>query len=204
MAKRFVRLRIVLGKAYRLLFPLPLPKNSDGKRYVNLGSGKKTDPRFINIDGYPHRNIHYVHRIDRLPFLADESVDFAYASHCLEHFSYRETSLILREWCRILRPGGVLRLSVPDFRQLEKIYENSRQDLTVIREMLCGGQDNPFNYHYAVFDESLLTSELLASGFNAVRPWQSDVITSFEDFSSAAVSVGGKSIPISLNLEAVK
>jgi SAM-dependent methyltransferase len=169
-----------------------------------LGSGKISDPRFINVDGYPHKNIHYVHRIDRLPFFKNASVDLIYASHCLEHFSYRKTGTILREWCRALKPNGVLRLSIPDFRQLERIYEKSGGDLTRIQEILCGGQDNPFNFHYAVFDEPLLTKELLASGFQVVRRWQADELTAFPDFSVATVEVNGERLPISLNLEAIK
>jgi len=50
--------------------------------------------------------------------IADESFDFVYSSHCLEHLrSVQEAS---RNWARILRPGGYLYLVVPDFELYEK------------------------------------------------------------------------------------
>lgn len=49
--------------------------------------------------------------------LADESFDFAHASHCLEHLT--DPAEALRNWFRILKPGGHLVILVPD----EDLYE---------------------------------------------------------------------------------
>ena len=54
----------------------------------------------------------------------DESYDFVYSSHCLEHMP--EVQLALTNWVRILRPGGILYLVVPDFELYEKRQWPSR------------------------------------------------------------------------------
>jgi SAM-dependent methyltransferase len=50
--------------------------------------------------------------------ILDASYDFVYSSHCLEHMSDVHETLI--NWVRILRPGGILYLAVPDFILYEK------------------------------------------------------------------------------------
>jgi SAM-dependent methyltransferase len=55
--------------------------------------------------------------------LPDDSVEFAYSAHVLEHLTYREEALALvREIRRVLAPGGVLRLVVPDIEQCIRAY----------------------------------------------------------------------------------
>jgi SAM-dependent methyltransferase len=57
----------------------------------------------------------------KLPF-ADGSVDFAYSSSFLEHLPRWQALKLLRECHRVLHPGGVLRISVPDLRLLAEKY----------------------------------------------------------------------------------
>jgi len=60
---------------------------------------------------------------DNLPFLGDESQDYVYSSHCLEdNLNYLA---ILNEWLRVLKPGGLLILNLPDqnkFLEYCKLY----------------------------------------------------------------------------------
>jgi predicted SAM-dependent methyltransferase len=58
---------------------------------------------------------------DRLPWFADASLDYVFSSHCLEHLG--DTMSALREWSRVLRPGGKLVLILPD----KRIYPNVGQ-----------------------------------------------------------------------------
>ena len=48
----------------------------------------------------------------------DNIYDFVYSSHCLEHMKSVRTSLF--NWCRILKPGGYLYITIPDFELYEK------------------------------------------------------------------------------------
>lgn len=52
-----------------------------------------------------------------MPGVADDTYDFVYSSHCLEHI--RDPASALKNWIRILRPGGHLIATVPE----EDLYE---------------------------------------------------------------------------------
>ena len=49
-----------------------------------------------------------------LSWFRDNALDYVYSSHVLEDFPEQETAAILREWTRVLRPGGRLILLLPD------------------------------------------------------------------------------------------
>ena len=53
-----------------------------------------------------------------LPQYADNSVEVIRASHVLEHFSFVDAQLALNEWCRVLKPGGKIFVSVPDVTRI--------------------------------------------------------------------------------------
>ena len=56
-----------------------------------------------------------------LPF-PNDSIDFAFSEHFLEHLSFGEALRFLAESGRVLKPGGVLRTSLPDFEKLVRLY----------------------------------------------------------------------------------
>jgi predicted SAM-dependent methyltransferase len=198
--------KILAVKLKRIFIAAPIPTEAEGRLNLHLGCGKIEHEKFINIDGYPFPHVHYVQTIDKLPRFENCSVDLIYASHCLEHFPYMQTSAVLQEWCRVLKMGATLRLSVPDFDKLVGIYQLHNHDPDVVLEQLMGGQNNKYNYHLTVLNRVNLTSLLQAAGFSTVREWQpaSDDLTTFDDFSVYKKTIAGKSYEISLNIEAIK
>jgi len=201
-----MELAIVIGKLIRLFYKPEFPKNIDGSVNLHLGCGNINHPGFINIDAIPAPHIHYVRGIDDLSPFADNSVDLIYACHCLEHFSHLKIVEVLSEWRRVLKPSGILRLSVPDFDLLVKIYQTQPGDISPIIKSLMGGQDYKYNFHYSVFNSTYLTAQLIEAGFKDVRRWEpgaSDLST-FSDWSNEGIKVNGVTCPVSLNLEAVK
>lgn len=89
---------------------------------VNIGCGSVFHPGWINLDSVPVSPA--VQRCDaraRLPF-ADASVDAVYHAHLLEHLEADAAGKFLRECHRILRPGGVLRVVVPDLEGIAQAY----------------------------------------------------------------------------------
>lgn len=73
----------------------------------------------------------------RLP-LSDSSVEVLYSSHMLEHLERAEADRFLHEAKRILRPGGVIRLVVPDIHKQVLGYLNSRDaDAFMSETFLC-------------------------------------------------------------------
>lgn len=173
---------------------------------LNLGCGFINHPSFINIDCLPLPHVHYIRSIDNLSPFATESVDLIYASHSLEHFPHSQTKQVLTEWFRVLKKGGVLRLSVPDFDLLVKIYEQNSYDVELILHPLMGSQNYRYNFHMTAFNSKYLSKLLKSVGFQLVQPWEPGISeeTTFNDFSVGKLPVNEKEYPVSLNLEAIK
>jgi len=77
----------------------------------------KRRERYLSLPG----NI-VAHDLTRgLPF-ADASVDVVYHSHVLEHLDRPLVPVFLAEVRRVLKPGGVHRIVVPDLEQLARLY----------------------------------------------------------------------------------
>jgi predicted SAM-dependent methyltransferase len=197
---------IAWGKLRRLVNPPPLPKNRDGSVNLHLGCGKIDHPGFINVDGIPDNHIHYVRRIDDLSPFKTGTIDLIYASHCLEHFSHRKILGVLTEWRRVLKVGGILRLSVPDFAMLVRVYQEFGDDLNPVIGALYGGQDYKFNYHYTAFNNKLLSEYLTLAGFDKIREWTpgKDGFSNMDDWSDKFIDFENAKYPVSLNLEAEK
>lgn len=174
---------------------------------LHLGCGKRHIPGFVHIDAVDYPHVDHVATIDNLSFIQDSSVDLIYNCHVLEHFKRRDVERVLREWHRVLKPGGVLRVSVPDFAKLCEVYQREgRLDLVI--GALFGRQDYLYNIHYNVFDFASLAEVLRQSGFTNVRPydWRETEHAGIDDFSQAYIPHMDKDngTLISLNVECGK
>ena len=176
-------------------------KSTSEPRYLHIGCGDNLLPKpFENLDGRELEGIDYISPATKLRF-DDDIFDLVYASHVLEHFKKDETQDVINEWVRVLKPGGIIRLSVPSIEQLIKIYQKTN-DLESIIGPLMGGQTYDFNFHYNAFNTKSLTAYLESAGCEAVHPWnyKRTSHSAYFDFSQATTC----EIPISLNLEARK
>lgn len=171
------------------------------KRYLHIGCGDVILPKpFENLDTRALKGVDHVSKAFPLSF-EENTFDLVYSSHVLEHFEKSQTQDVVNEWVRVLKPGGTIRLSVPSFESLIKIYEASG-DMEYIIGPLMGGQTYEQNFHYNMFDTKRLTQYLENAGCEAVHPWnyKRTSHSKFFDFSQATTW----EIPISLNLEARK
>jgi predicted SAM-dependent methyltransferase len=89
-------------------------------------------PRDIPVEGYEHLDIvpgpHIEYVADAsgsLPF-QDETFDEIYASHVIEHIPWYRTEQMLREWFRILKPGGHMEIWTPDLEVICRRYVKRR------------------------------------------------------------------------------
>ena len=167
-----LRLLSLLWRIKFEFFREKLPKNADGKVYLNLGSGVNTSPEFINIDAFPSRRTHLVLDIQNLTIFPDNSVDMVYASHVIEHIPRSNLKKTLVEWHRVLKPGGTLRFGVPDLDKLIAIYNASGQNTESIVEQLLG-QDRDFDRHCTIWNLNYAKSILKEVDFSGEpRHWE--------------------------------
>jgi len=201
------KLKLQLSFLKRRLVKPPLPKNIDGKVLLHIGCGRTNSPEFINVDAQPFAHVHVVtDNITSLPDFSNGTVDLVYMCHILEHIKRNDLKDVLLEMKRVLKNGGVLRLSVPDFDRLIEVYNNSGKDINTISRQLMGGQDSEYNIHYSVFNHRRLSELLREVGFREVVSWDPDNCQyhNFKDRASRRLKVNGKEYLISLNLEAIK
>ena len=125
-----------------------------------------------------------------------------YSAHTLEHFPRNEVESVLREWVRVTKVDGVVRLAVPDFEQAIKVYHKTDKRIENILGLTVGGQSYDYEYHYVIFDKTSLTGLMKRCGLTSIHKWAYQRVShgDYWDYSQGQVF----EIPISLNLEGRK
>ena len=176
--------------------------------YVQYGAGYTAGEGWLNFDASPTL------RAERVPLLggvlgslwgnpqryppgivygdivkgllvADGTVDGLYASHVLEHLSLWDMRIALGNSLRMLRPGGVFRLVVPDLRERARRYVAAGGDgeaaSRFMRQSLRGleGRERKWRErlrrafgnaeHLWMYDHASMAAELAAAGFTDIR-----------------------------------
>lgn len=147
---------------------------------LNIGGGGR------QLDGYTDWDIKQGRSAFPLPH-ADNSVAAIRASHILEHFSYVDARTALAEWLRVLVPGGLLEVSVPDVVRAVACKANDHN----WRFYIAGGQTDEHDQHLSVWDEETLKTYLQHAGFENITFWAGD-------------RRDNSHLPVSCNLKAVK
>lgn len=174
---------------------------SDPRR-LHIG-GKVRVPGWEVLNITPGGCVDHVGNANDLSRFEDGSFAAVYASHTLEHFDYRgELERTLKEWARVLEPGGTLYVSVPDMETLAKLFL-VKEDLTtddrfMVMRMIFGGHVDAHDYHLVGLDEAFLGVFLTRAGFVDLRRVRSFGL--FQDTSELLF----QGIAISLNVVATK
>jgi len=115
-------------------------------RLLNLGCGSKTAPGWINMDLVAaHPDVVAYDLRNGIPF-DDEYFDAVYHAHFLEHISPEEAQGVLKECFRVLKPGGVIRVVVPDLEMLSRLY------LEKLEAAVDGGMHTEEEYDWVVLN----------------------------------------------------
>ena len=173
-----------------------------GCGWRNFGVG------WTHIDGGNYTHLDH-NDITRLPY-KDEEVDLIYCSHVLEYFDRGEAVELLKEWKRVLKQGGTLRVAVPDFAAYVQLYHSKSIGLQECLGPLYGKmkmKDDSI-YHKTTYDKSSLQQLLKKAAFKDVKryDWRLTCHAQFDDHSQAYIPHMDKKngTLMSLNLEGKK
>jgi len=149
-----------------------------GRDKLHLGCGGHLLPSWANVDLDGPEGVVCLDLSKPLP-VADGAVKFVFCEHFIEHISAEQGRAFLRECCRVLRPGGVMRVSTPDLNTLVQEYLAGRvgewRDVDWSPATPCAMINEGLRLwgHQFVYDEAELVSALKAAGFSNVgrMPW---------------------------------
>jgi SAM-dependent methyltransferase len=168
--------------------------------------------RKSNLFGLEWPSDVFLHDLRRpLPW-RDASVDAIYASHLLEHLTREEGDRLLRECHRVLAPGGIVRIVVPDLRAIVDGYREGRSSALEFVDRLGVRAEAPgdgrlkrllapwFRFpHRCMYDRESLLGCLRQAGFEATTraPFESRIddlraVESEARTSGAVIAEGAK------------
>ena len=95
------------------------------KSLLNLGCGSHFHPAWVNVDIKSSCEGVITHDLTHgIPF-ADETFDAVYHSHLLEHLDRNKAHEFVADCHRVLKPGGIIRIAVPDLETIARLYLKS-------------------------------------------------------------------------------
>jgi predicted SAM-dependent methyltransferase len=123
-----------------------IKKIKNDSKLINIGCGSTIAPGWINIDmNSQSRHVISCNIVDGIPF-GDNRFSAVYSSHLLEHLSREKAGYFILECCRVLEPGGIIRIVVPDLESIARAYLQSLDDSIAKNE----GADS--NYEWMVLE----------------------------------------------------
>ena len=164
--------------------------SGNGWLKINIGCGLSGAAGWYNIDNSPTillSRIPFAQKLFRLPLwppnihrrdvrkglhFGDGSVDCIYSSHTFEHFTWKESLDLAKECFRVLKPGGVFRIVVPDLQLVVRDYLKDPSDhaAQVFLDRLSLNHNfhdwiHPGSNHSQMFDERSLGHLFREAGF---------------------------------------
>lgn len=106
-------------------------------------------------------------KIKQLP---NDYADFVFSSECLEHFPWNDVEAVVTEWCRLVKPGGKIRIEVPDFKAAcQQLLSSEGFELDwAMQQIFFGGQSSRFDFHCAGLTDNILTEFMNRSDVRVV------------------------------------
>jgi len=140
---------------------------------IHLGAGGVEIPGLINSDLYNTTVGEKLNAINLRGF-KDASIDLIETHHMIEHLSFAEFEIALKEWFRVLRPEGYLIISCPDITSVSarwlwlaiknKFVPCADERLYTLK-MIYGSQEHNGMFHKSGYDKSHLKMLLEKWGF---------------------------------------
>ena len=148
---------------------------------LHLGCGRNLLDGWINTDfnTAKFRGSDFLDVTEKYPY-DDNSVDYVFSEHMIEHISYQDGKFMIEESFRVLKSGGKIRISTPDLKFLINLYTEDKTDL----------QKRYIDYsiNHASYNVSIGTDTFIINNF--VRDWDHTFIYDEKTLKSLFESVG--------------
>jgi predicted SAM-dependent methyltransferase len=141
--------------------------------YLNLGCGNIYHKDWINIDYTSNSSFVKEHNIlSGIPF-DNDTIDFVYHSHILEHLSKKQGEKFILECYRVLKKEGVIRVVIPDLRTITSEYLNA-----IEKYNNNPNKETEENYRWSVIEliDQMVRDE---SGGEMLKYWCNGNITNY-------------------------
>lgn len=136
---------------------------------LHLGCGENRFKGYINIDWRKTRATDLICDIKKLPY-PDNSVALIETYHVIEHLPKHDLPKALKEWYRVLTPGGRLIVECPDFDEAVKEYINGNEKRI---DNIFGLQRFPGDTHLFGYNFKRLKKLLGWAGFRDIQKRES-------------------------------
>lgn len=134
---------------------------------VNIGCGANKIDGYLNIDASPDVQPDLVSdiRFCRLP-IEDHQLDEVFMAHTIEHIQKHHWPTVFMEFNRILKIGGHLVLTFPEFwKCAEKWKKNVKGQREYWEACIYGRQVDHWDVHVALCDSKQMVNQLRDYGF---------------------------------------
>jgi predicted SAM-dependent methyltransferase len=125
-------------------------KTGDVRLHVAAGTNRLNG--WLNTDIFPHLSLLFLDATHRFP-VRDSTVSYIFNEHFIEHIPRRAAQAFFRESLRVLKPGGVLRISTPDAQALAEAYLNHSEKAHLLNERNRG-----LGYQYSSYPIDILNT----------------------------------------------
>lgn len=138
-----------------------------GAARVLRATGVLSDERWAKHRSGAFRAVHYLDAARRWPW-PDDSLEAVFTSHVLEHLTPGEAEALLREARRTLRPGGIVRVAVPDLDAEVAGYDPANPDAFLEGLLQSRERTTSRHRHWWHYNEASLRALLVRAGFRDV------------------------------------
>ncbi len=167
--------RLGIGKGKGLELDEYLSRQLD-LSLLHLGCGNIHISGWCNVDVIKTGATDLVLDIKTLSEIPSNCIDKIYSCHVLEHFGHNEIIGILQRWHDVLKPGGEIRISVPDLDEITRIYQKNIGHFNVPGNqpwiaLIYGGQKDEYDFHQTGFNFCWLNYLLVSIGFIDIKKY---------------------------------
>jgi len=151
-------------------------------KYEICGGEHPYKKDFINVDMADSPNVHIKADITKPLPIGDGEAEEIFSCATLEHLTFHQAVALLKEFQRIMKPGAMLMIAVPNLKQICAAYAAGIMPFRLANQYLYGAQSDEYDFHKICFDFENLKGLLEYLGFTNVQEQEYDLPMHIKQF----------------------